>query len=368
MSDKSKWLPRSSPQQGRREFLKAASAMSTALWVSGEARGARGQRRIRVGQIGVAHGHATKLSVYRQSDDYEVVGIVEPDEALRAEAMKQPAFKDLSWLTQDELLNGEGLDAVLVETRVRESLDAAEACIDAGIHVHLDKPAGTSFSQFRRILSKAESKQLVLQMGYMYRYNPAFVLLRQMLQQKWLGEIFEVHTVMSKVVEPEDRLELAEYPGGIMFELGCHLIDLVVGYFGSPDAVTSYRRHSSPIADSLADNMLAVLEYNSLIATVKSSAQEVQGGDRRHFVVCGTEGTVHIQPLDSPSATITLSSARGSFHSGQQTITFPKYTRYVDDAADMARIIRGEKVSDFSYAHDLAVQRTVLQACGLSLE
>ncbi len=204
--------------------------------------------------------------------------------------MKQPAFKDLSWLTQDELLNGAGLDAVLVETRVRESLDAAEACIDAGIHVHLDKPAGTSFSQFRRILSKAESKQLVLQMGYMYRYNPAFVLLRQMLQQKWLGEIFEVHTVMSKVVEPEDRLELAEYPGGIMFELGCHLIDLVVGYFGSPDAVTQYRRHSSPIADTLADNMLAVLEYNSLIATVKSSAQEVQGGDRRHFVVCGNGG------------------------------------------------------------------------------
>ncbi len=77
MSDKSKWLPRSSPQQGRREFLKSASAMSTALWVSGEARGARGQRRIRVGQIGVAHGHATKLSVYRQSDDYEVVGIVD---------------------------------------------------------------------------------------------------------------------------------------------------------------------------------------------------------------------------------------------------------------------------------------------------
>lgn len=368
MSDKSKRLQRLSPQQGRREFLKAASAMSTVLWTGGETQASRGQRRIRVGQIGVAHGHATKLSVYRQSDDYEVVGIVEPDEALRTQAMKQPAFRDLKWLKQEELLNGEWLDAVLVETRVRDSLDAAEACIEAGVHVHLDKPAGTSFPQFRRLLSKAESKQLVLQMGYMYRYNPAIVLLREMLQRKWLGEIFEVHTVMSKVVEPEDRLELAEYPGGVMFELGCHLIDLVVGYFGSPDRVTPYRRHSSAIADSLADNMLAVLEYNNLIATVKSSAQEVQGGDRRHFVVCGTEGTVHIQPLDSPAATVTLASARGSFRSGQQTIAFPKYVRYVDDAADMAKIIRGEKVSDFSYAHDLAVQRTVLQACGLPLE
>ena len=35
--------------------------------------------RIKIGQIGVGHAHATKLSVYRHSPDYEVVGIVEPD-------------------------------------------------------------------------------------------------------------------------------------------------------------------------------------------------------------------------------------------------------------------------------------------------
>ena len=35
------------------------------------------QKPIRVGQIGVGHGHATKLAVYRASPDYEVVGVVE---------------------------------------------------------------------------------------------------------------------------------------------------------------------------------------------------------------------------------------------------------------------------------------------------
>ena len=40
--------------------------------------GAAGSR-IKVGQIGTGHAHAAKLSVFRQSDDYEVVGIVEPD-------------------------------------------------------------------------------------------------------------------------------------------------------------------------------------------------------------------------------------------------------------------------------------------------
>ena len=38
---------------------------------------------------------------------------------------------------------------------------------------------------------------------------------------------------------------------------------------------------------------------------------------------------------------------------------------YVDDAADLAKIVRQEKDSDFSYEHDFAVQRTVLQASAL---
>jgi hypothetical protein len=81
--------------------------------------------------------------------------------------------------------------------------------------------------------------------------------------------------------------------------------------------------------------------------------------------VCGTEGTFHIQPLDNPSARVSLSQARGEYKKGTQDVTFPKYTRYVDDAADMARAIRGEEVFEFSYEHDYAVQETLLKACGV---
>jgi predicted dehydrogenase len=101
---------------------------------------------------------------------------------------------------------------------------------------------------------------------------------------------------------------------------------------------------------------------------VKSSALEVDGGERRHLVVCGTEGTFHIQPLDDPSARVTFSAPHGPYRKGYQDVSFPKYTRYLDDAADMARVIRGEKEIDFPPRHDLAVQRAVLQACGMSTE
>ncbi len=323
--------------------------------------------KIKVGQIGVGHAHASKLSVYRDSPDYEVVGVAEPDEDLRKRAEQQPAYRDLPWMTVEQLLNEPGLQAVLVETRVRDLLTQARQCIAAGKHVHLDKPAGESWSQYQQLLKEAAQQQLMVQMGYMYRYNPAVQLLHQFLSRGWLGEIFEVHTVMSKVVDPQSRRQLAEYPGGIMFELGCHIIDLVVGVLGAPTRVTAFPAHHGAQADGLLDNMLAVLEYPQATASVKSSALEVEGFARRHFVVCGTGGTFHIQPLDNPRASIALARPQGDYAAGIQELQFPKFARYVADAADMAAVIRGEKEVDFSYEHDLHVQSTVLQASGLPL-
>jgi predicted dehydrogenase len=361
----------------RRTLLKGAS-LGTLLSGLGLTRSAAAEdppagravraRRVKIGQIGVGHAHATKLSVYRASPDYEVVGIVEPDQALRDRAQAQDPFRGLPWMTQEQLLNVPGLEAVLVETRVRDSLEAAEACIAAGKHIHLDKPAGQSLPQFRRLLENAAAKDRLVQMGYMYRYNPAVVLMRKLLAQGWLGEPFEVHTVMSKVVAPDERRRLAEYPGGIMFELGCHVIDLVVGTLGRPQAVSAFAQHAAEASDGLADNMLAVLRYPRALASVKSSALEVEGGARRHFVLCGSEGTFHIQPLDSPTVRVALSQTRAGYRKGYQEIALPRFDRYVADAADMARIIRGEKASDFSYRHDRDVQETVLLASNQPIE
>jgi predicted dehydrogenase len=357
----------------RRELLKyfggaaAGSLLSGALGRFAAAVESSGER-IRIGQIGVGHAHASKLAAYRESSDYEVVGIVEPDAELRSQAESDETFRGLPWMTREELLGAPGLQAVLVETRVRDLLDNAEACISAGKHVHLDKPAGQSLPQYHRLLADAERQKLLVQMGYMYRYNPGIILLRDLLNRGWLGEPFEAHAVMSKVVAPGSRRELADYPGGILFELGCHITDLVIGVLGAPSHVVGYRQHASQVNDSLADNMLAVLEYPRALATVKSSAMEVEGFARRQLVVCGTEGTFHLQPLDDPAAQVAFSQPRGKYRRGYQDAHFPKFTRYVADAADMAAIIRGAKQADFTYQHDLDVQTTLLSACGLPLE
>ena len=353
----------------RRDFLTRSASATTAISVvalTQEKAFAASAKPIKIGQIGVGHSHAERnLEAYRNSPDFEVVGVVEPDEALRQDVAEKEAYRDLPWLTQEQLLNEPGLEAVAVETKVAGLLDAAELCVEAGKHVHLDKPAGESLPQFKRILADADRQGLTLQMGYMYRYNPGITMLREFLERGWLGEVFEIHCVMSKVVGDAKRRRWVQYPGGTMFELGCHLVDLVIGVLGRPEKVTPFNQHAGQQEDTLLDNMLAVFTYPRAMATVKSSALEVEGFERRHFVVCGTEGTFHIQPLDKPSVRLALEAPRGSYTAEYQQVDVGPYERFIADAADFAQIIRGEKKADYSSAHDLAVQGTLLMACGL---
>ncbi len=350
----------------RRQILKGSAA--ALAFPSLSALSQSPPRKLKIVQIGTGHPHAGgKMNVYRNSPDFEVVGYVEPDPALQAAAGKNPTYQDLPVLTVEQALNTPGLEAVAIETEVRDLLRHAEQAIDAGYPIHLDKPAGSSFSHYQRIVEKAARKNLTIQMGYMYRYNPAIMLMKDFLERGWLGEPFEVQTTMSKVLGPAQRKEIAEYPGGIMFELACHVIDLVVSVLGAPERVSAFPRRSLPDADDdLLDNMLAVFEYPRATATVRSAALEVDGFSRRHFAVAGTAGTCHIQPLDRPAMKVTFSEARGKYTKGYQTIEFdPPYQRYVGDASDFASIIRGEKQPDYPPEHDLAVQKAVLLAADL---
>ena len=65
-----------------------AGVLAVGATVVGTAVAAEPKARIKVGQIGVGHAHASKLSAYRASPDYEVVGVVEPDEGLRVNASR----------------------------------------------------------------------------------------------------------------------------------------------------------------------------------------------------------------------------------------------------------------------------------------
>ena len=324
--------------------------------------------RLRIGQIGTGHAHADgKLAVIRRSADFELVGVVEPDERLRRAAQSRKEYQGVRWITTEELLNTSGLRAVAVETEVKDLLATGATCIAAGMHIHLDKPAGESLPAFRQLLDEASRRRLTVQQGYMFRYNRAFEFCFQAARDGWLGKIFAVETVIGKASAAGERAKLLPYRGGTMFELGCHVIDAVVTLLGKPQHITAHGRHSGNFADDLLDNQLATLEYPNAIVTVRSSLVEVAGNARRQFVVCGDAGTLDIRPLEPPAVRLALTEPRGEFKKGYQDVKLPSLPRYEADFADLARVIRGEKAFAWTPAHDLAVQETVLRASGLAV-
>lgn len=354
----------------RRQFLATAALASLAAVPEGQAqdKGAK-PAKVRIGQIGTKHAHAAgKMDTMRKSEDYEVVGIVEPDAELRAKAEQSATYQGVLWMTEEQLLNMPGLQAVAVETGIKELVPTATRCVTAGKHVHLDKPGGESLPAFKALLDDATRRKLTVQMGYMFRYNPAFMLCFRLLREGALGEIFSIDAQMSKLLGAAERKALLPYRGGSMFELGCHVIDAVITVLGRPEKVTPHMRSVSALSDGWSDNDLAVFDYAHATATVRSAMVEVEGGTRRNFIVCGTKGTLAIQPLEPPAARLALFAAHGEFKKGYQDVNFPKPGgRYNADFADLAKVVRGEKALEFTPEHDLTVQETLLLSCGLPL-
>ncbi len=353
----------------RRSFLAASAAGALASGsLSAATRATAGP--IRVGQIGTKHAHASgKIATFRKFPElFEVVGVVEADTERRRQVQDARPWSGLNWMTEEELLNTPGLEGVAVETEIDDLLATAERCIAAGKHIHLDKPAGTSLPHFRKVCAAADDQQLMIQMGYMYRSNPAFRFLFRAVREGWLGDVFQVHCEMSKKVNDGTRAELAAYPGGSMFELGCHLLDAVVTVLGAPQNVTSFNRNTRPDFDNLQDACLAVLEYPRATATVRSAVCEVEGFRRRQFVVCGTKGSIVIQPLEPFQLTLTLESAAGGYERGTRQVELPASTgRYDGDMQHFAAVIRGKEPAEYSTAHDLAVQEAILRAGDMPL-
>ncbi|MCO8122947.1 Gfo/Idh/MocA family oxidoreductase [Stieleria sp. TO1_6] len=353
----------------RRQILAAAPAFLVPLtgWSTAVGAGPNAKPRIRIGQIGTKHAHAEgKLqTILKHPETFEFVGLVEPDAQRRQRLQQKPLYRDLPWVSEDELLGSDGLQAVAVETQIADLVPTAMRCLSAGMHLHLDKPAGESLQACRAMHDLATDRGRTIQMGYMLRYNPAFQFAHRLVRDGWLGQITEVSGMMGKYMGDAGRIELAQYSGGGMFELACHLIDQLVSLLGPPEKVTAHTRRTFPEKDSFADNQMAVFDYPQAIATIRCNHIDPMGGSRRSFSITGTEGTFAIRPLEpAPVARLGLDRPRDGYIKGYQEVRFEKPAgRYDAEFLDLAAVIRGEKTLDWDAAHDVATHEAILRSC-----
>jgi predicted dehydrogenase len=255
---------------------------------------------------------------------------------------------------------------VTVETVVEDLVPTARRCVAAGLHVHLDKPAGPVLPAFRELLAAAGTRGLTVQLGYMFRYNPGFVFLRRAVREGWLGDITEISGGIGKLADATVRREAGRFAGGGMFELGCHLIDQVVSLLGPPAAVNGVSRRLGPPGDPFADNQLALLEYPRALVTIRCNHTDPLGNERRGFAVTGTRGTAELRPLEPPRLRLGLAEAREGFRRGFQDVELPASPgRYDGEFLDLAAVIRGGPPLAWDAAHDLAVHAAVLRASGM---
>ena len=174
-----------------------------------------------------------------------------------------------------------------------------------------------------------------------------------------------VRATINKPISRETRVELAEFKGGMMFELGCHMIDRVVALLGKPRNVTGRLRHDSPVDDTLADNTLAVLEYDDALAEVYVAAMQPHGGNYRTLEILGTNGTATVRPFSPLRLQLDLGDPAGPYSSGQQDVplTPPPGLGFTPDFRELAGVIRDGTKPTYSPEHDLAVQEVLLKAC-----
>jgi predicted dehydrogenase len=351
---------------GRREFLKRSAVVSGTMGASIAA--AEEHNAVRCGLLGINHPHGLDLlKVLTSSREYDVVGVCEPDPGVRAQFERSIQSAGVRWLSRDELLEDETVKMVAIESDVPRLLELGQAAVEANKHIHLDKPAGMSLPEFSSLLDEAKRRNLIVQMGYMFRYNPGFDLIRRAVTERWLGDVYYIYASMCTDYGPDKRTSVASYPGGIMLVLGCHLIDMIVLLLGTPSEVTPFLRHDADADDSLMDNTLAVLECADAMAVVETAVMEPAPFPARRFKVCGTEGSITLEPLEPPIARISLRKPLDKFKAGTQEVRLKRMPRHVRDVSDLAGCIRGENDFLYSKEHDLGVQTTLLKACGVEL-
>ncbi len=345
----------------RRKFLRVAGSAAASV---AAARGAA--KPIRVGVLGTQHGHVnSKMRALRANSDYQVVAVHEPDEAARKRRQGQELFAGLKFISEDDLLGDNSLDLIMVECRVWEAIEWGNKVLDAGRHLHLEKPPSPDIEPFRELVEKAKSKKRLLQQGYNYRFHPGIRAAITAAKKGWLGDAYLLRATMNSNRTKQGRAVEAKYPGGAFFELCGHMVDRAVELWGRPTKATGFMRHDTSEPDDLKDNTLAVLEYDKSMAVISTAAKMANAGAHRSFELIGSEGSFFIQPIAGDrTMRVNMAEARGPYKEGWQDIKLKPHPYDKYEFEDMARAIRTGEPLMYSYDHELLVHETLLRASG----
>ena len=124
---------------------------------------------VRVGVVGVGHLGREHTRIYAELEGLDLVGVYDVDEAAAERSARSHDCK--AFRRREDLL--ECADAVSVCVPTPQHAEVAGACLEAGLHVLVEKPITDSLADARDLRDLAVRRQRILQVGHVERFNPA---------------------------------------------------------------------------------------------------------------------------------------------------------------------------------------------------
>lgn len=198
---------------------------------------------IRVGLIGYGLGGAVfHAPLITATDGMRLVAVVTGDAGRgAAAAQRYPDVRVL--LSADDLWTSAGdLDLVVVSTVNRAHVPLALAAFDAGLPVVMDKPLAPTAADGQRLIDAARESGLLLSVFQNRRWDSDFLTLRALLAEDAIGAPTRLESRFERWrpgLDADAWRERADAQdaGGLLFDLGSHLIDQAMQLFGRPSSV-----------------------------------------------------------------------------------------------------------------------------------
>lgn len=202
---------------------------------------------IRVGIVGAGNiAQRNHIPAYLTNPRARIVGVADPSEAKLEEVKKrfgiQKVFLDYAQLF------GENLDAVsiCVPTKLHSKITVEFA--SKGVHVLCEKPIALTLSEATEMITACEENDAKLMIGFNYRFIKTHQEARKMIVEGRIGKPYFIHAQFASSGPYKSLEELRnsfyfdpKSGGGVLFDSGSHLFDLLRWYFGEVESVQASR-------------------------------------------------------------------------------------------------------------------------------
>jgi predicted dehydrogenase len=262
---------------------------------------------VRVGLIGYGlGGRAFHAPLIATTPRLRLDVIVTADPGRRTEASSD--FPDARIVpTADALFDAAGtLDLVVVASPNRFHAPLVSRAIDSGLAVVVDKPFTPTAREARALIRQADARGVLLTVFHNRRWDGDFLTLVGLLSGGALGEVARFESRYERW-RPAPRQTWREHgdpeeAGGLLFDLGSHLIDQALVLFGP--AVSVYaeldRRRPGVLVDD--DDFVSLTHASGVRSHVWMSNVAAQGGPR--FRVLGSRAAFVKSGLDLQEAAL----------------------------------------------------------------